>query len=139
MSGEKKMCYSNPAKSLEIARSRLTPEQWAKFEREFNDFCVVQGFNAPHTRAEEWAKWAFFCAKPRPAPPELTDWYPCTTPPGRDGWYDIWRGAQLIEAGLVLASIPERVRFANGKWDRESCESKAGIWPSWDCWRGVKG
>lgn len=60
------ICYSNPAKSLEIARARLTPEQWAKFEREFDDFCVVQGLEAPpvyNSRSKQmhdWAKWAFF-------------------------------------------------------------------------------
>lgn len=135
------MCYGMPAKSLEIARARLTPEAWAKFEREFDDFCVVQGLlealDADH-HAYDWAKWAFFCAKPRPAQLELTDWMPCTTPPVRDGWYDVWRGARLASKGLVLATIPERVRFRDGKWDRESCESKVGVWPSWDCWRGVK-
>jgi len=59
------MCYGSPAKSLEIARSRLTPEQWQRFEREFDDFCVVQGLldalDADH-HAYDWAKWAYFCA-----------------------------------------------------------------------------
>lgn len=70
------MCYGSPANSLEIARSRLTPEQWSRFEREFDDFCVVQGFPAAcegETRTEaeraqtqanalayHWARWAFF-------------------------------------------------------------------------------
>lgn len=58
------MCYSNPAKSLEIARSRLTPEQWAKFEREFDDFCVVQGLpdKWAYWSTYDWAKWAYFSA-----------------------------------------------------------------------------
>lgn len=54
------MCYGNAAKSLEIARSRLTPEQWAKFEREFDDFCVVQGFTWANWYVHDWVKWAFF-------------------------------------------------------------------------------
>lgn len=68
------MCYGNAAKSLEIARSRLTPEQWQRFEREFDDFCVVQGLVKPpehlrHVRRYthellcaqfDWARWAFF-------------------------------------------------------------------------------
>jgi hypothetical protein len=71
---EAKVCYSNPAKSLQLARSRLTPEQWARFEREFDDFCVVNGLVKPpeHLRHVQrythdllcalfdWAKWAFF-------------------------------------------------------------------------------
>lgn len=62
------MCYGSPAKSLEIARSRLRPEQWDRFEREFNDFCVVQGlvraYDGEHDDDLEdrydWARWAFF-------------------------------------------------------------------------------
>lgn len=64
------MCYGNAAKSLEIARSRLSPEQWAKFEREFEDFCAYSGLmidttSTPANRADsmrqfDWAKWAFF-------------------------------------------------------------------------------
>lgn len=56
------MCYGSPAKSLEIARSRLTPEQWKRFEREFDDFCVVQGLPGKLAYFEpyDWAKWAFF-------------------------------------------------------------------------------
>lgn len=62
------MCYGSPAKSLELARSRLTPEQWNRFEREFDDFCVVQGLQRRRIDREDmpggtrywWAKWAFF-------------------------------------------------------------------------------
>jgi hypothetical protein len=56
------MCFGNPAKSLSIARSRLTPEQWSRFEREFNDFCVVQGLpdKWAYWPTYDWAKWAFF-------------------------------------------------------------------------------
>ena len=66
------MCYGNPAKSLEIARSRLTPEQWQRFEREFDDFCVVQGLNEmqlggswDYAIARDWAKLALFCGRQR--------------------------------------------------------------------------
>jgi hypothetical protein len=53
------MTYGNPAKSLEIARSRLTPEQWQRFERKFDDFCVVQGLKY-NGLVLDWARWAFF-------------------------------------------------------------------------------
>ena len=56
------MCYSNPAKSLQIARERMTAEQWTRFEREFDDFCVVQGLpdKWAYWPTYDWAKWAFF-------------------------------------------------------------------------------
>lgn len=56
------MCFANPAKSLELARSRLTPEQWSRFEREFDDFCVVQGMVDEDITSSvgAWAKLAFF-------------------------------------------------------------------------------
>lgn len=63
------ICYSNPAKSLEIARSRLTPEQWNKFEEDFDHFCAYSGFPMPMGKSisapeelvqYEWAKWAYF-------------------------------------------------------------------------------
>jgi hypothetical protein len=38
------MCYGNPTKSLAIARARMTPEQWAKFEADFEHFCAYSGF-----------------------------------------------------------------------------------------------
>lgn len=53
------MCYGNPAKSLEIARARLTHEQWQRFERDFDDFCVVQGLEY-NGLVLDWARWAFF-------------------------------------------------------------------------------
>jgi hypothetical protein len=53
------VCYGNPAKSLEIARSRMPPEQWQRFEREFDDFCVVQGLEY-NGLVLDWARWAFF-------------------------------------------------------------------------------
>lgn len=60
------MCYANPTKSLEIARERMTPEQWAKFEREFEDFCITSGLlsalDADH-HTHDWAKWAFLCGR----------------------------------------------------------------------------
>lgn len=132
------MCFGDPSKSIQLARERMTAEQWARFEREFDDFCVVQGLKY-NGLVLDWAKWAFFCARPRPEPLELTDWRPCTTPPVRDGWYDVWRGAQLMYTGMVILGEPERVRFANGRWDHEASASKAGVFTGWDCWRGVKG
>jgi hypothetical protein len=63
----------------------------------------------------------------------LTDWIPCKTPPIRDGWYDLER---RLNDGSVIQRA-ERVRFANGEWDRESCESKIGVWVGTDYWRGV--
>jgi hypothetical protein len=62
------MCYGEPAKSLELSRARLTPEQWEKFEAEFEHFCDYSGF-APlalggyHDLAYAWAKWAYLCGK----------------------------------------------------------------------------
>jgi hypothetical protein len=64
---------------------------------------------------------------------KLTPWIPCITPPIRDGWYDLER---RLNAGSVIQPA-ERVRFANGEWDRESCESKIGVWVGTDYWRGV--
>lgn len=54
------MCYSDPAKSLEIARSRLTPEQWAKFERDFKVFCDIHGLpdKWAYWPTYDWAKWS---------------------------------------------------------------------------------
>jgi hypothetical protein len=63
----------------------------------------------------------------------LTDWMPCTTPPVRDGWYDVQR--RLSDGSFIQPA--ERVRFANGKWDRMASESKASVWTSMDYWRGV--
>jgi hypothetical protein len=63
----------------------------------------------------------------------LTEWIPCTTPPVRDGWYDLER--RLSDGSVIRRA--ERVRFANGEWDRESCDSKTGVWVGMDYWRGV--
>lgn len=63
---------------------------------------------------------------------ELTPWFPCTTPPVREGWYDVQR--KWADQDLVRA---ERIRFKDGAWDRDSCESKLAIWVSYDYWRGV--
>lgn len=60
------MCYGNPAKSLAIARARMTVEDWAKFEREFDDFCAYSGMPEQHGRPRSryiWAKWAFLSAR----------------------------------------------------------------------------
>lgn len=79
------MCYAHPAKCLDLARARLTPEQWAKFEADFEHFCAYSGFPMPMgsglmwsgltlspmrsiSTAEEldrynWAKWAYLCGK----------------------------------------------------------------------------
>lgn len=56
------MCWGKPRESLEIARARLTPEQWAQFEREFNDFCVINGLpdKWAYWPTYDWARWAFF-------------------------------------------------------------------------------
>jgi hypothetical protein len=62
----------------------------------------------------------------------LSNWIPCTTPPVRDGWYDVHRNMNL-----PLSQPIERVRFHNGSWDRESCKSKVAIWSGYDYWRGV--
>jgi len=37
------MCYAYPTKSLELSRARLTPEQWEKFEADFEHFCAYSG------------------------------------------------------------------------------------------------
>jgi hypothetical protein len=60
------MCAGNPTESLAIARARLTPEQWAKFEADFGHFCDYSGFNEdPFNRnfGWAWAKWAYLCGK----------------------------------------------------------------------------
>lgn len=56
------MCYGSPTKSLEIARSRLTPEQWQHFEREFKVFCDIHGLpnKWAYWPTYDWARWAFF-------------------------------------------------------------------------------
>lgn len=138
------MCFDNPTKSLEIAIERVPLSQWMEFEREFSDFCTVNGLadgsdpeNGIKDEVYAWAKWAYWSARPRQI--ELTGWIPCTLPPVRDGWYDVQRGMRSIEVGFnrQLLGPVERVRFKDGAWDRESCESKIGVWVSWDCWRGV--
>lgn len=63
----------------------------------------------------------------------LTDWISCKIPPVRDGWYDVQRN---LHYGAPLQPV-ERVRFQNGSWDRQSCESKIAIWVGYDYWRGV--
>jgi hypothetical protein len=60
------MCYGDPTKSLELARERTSPEQWAKFEADFEHFCAYSGLLASldtdhHTF--DWAKWAYLCGK----------------------------------------------------------------------------
>lgn len=64
---------------------------------------------------------------------QLTDWIPCKTPPVRDGWYDLER--RLNDGSVIQAA--ERVRFANGEWDRHSSKSEIGVWVGMDYWRGV--
>jgi hypothetical protein len=120
------MCYSDPRKSLALARERLTPEQWAKFEREFDDFCVVQGLadaRGVGVAAFDWAKWAFYCARPRPEPAltaqciaanRLADSYP-----------------QLPYTKRALAAHYERIAIA--MMTDEQAEA------SLERWRGVKG
>jgi len=63
------MCWGDPTKSLEIARERMTAEQWEKFERQFDDFCAINGLEdrrdkkgRPRSR-QAWAKWAFLCGR----------------------------------------------------------------------------
>jgi hypothetical protein len=63
----------------------------------------------------------------------LTDWMPCTTPPCRDGWYDVQR---RLLCGSAIAPV-ERVRFASSKWDWRASESKMSVWVGMDYWRGV--
>ena len=56
------MCYSNPAKSLALAEADRTPEQWAKFEADFEHFRAYSGLQTNLVTPGEytWAKWAFF-------------------------------------------------------------------------------
>lgn len=63
----------------------------------------------------------------------LTDWYPCTTPPVRDGWYDLSR---RLNDGSCIQPV-ERVRFVNGEWDWKASKSKISVWVGMDYWRGV--
>jgi Asp-tRNA(Asn)/Glu-tRNA(Gln) amidotransferase C subunit len=65
------MCYADPKKSLELSRARLTPEQWEKFEADFEHFCAYSGIlmnlrpesvQADHLTFE-WARWAYLCGK----------------------------------------------------------------------------
>lgn len=61
------MCYANPAKSLDLARERMTPEHWAKFEADFKHFCAYSGLDADDWNLDhgviDWAKWAYLCGK----------------------------------------------------------------------------
>jgi hypothetical protein len=65
------MCYADPAKSLELSRARLTPEQWEKFEADFEHCCdhsglrpsVMQGNRAEIASTIAWAKWFYLCGK----------------------------------------------------------------------------
>jgi hypothetical protein len=62
------MSYGNPTKSLAIARSRMTPEQWQKFEADFEHFCVISGLESDgypvSSETVEWARWAYLSAWP---------------------------------------------------------------------------
>lgn len=60
----------------------------------------------------------------------LTEWRLCSDVPSRGGWYDVLRGSEAF--GDV-----ERVRFQDGRWERESTESGVAIWGFCDHWRGV--
>jgi hypothetical protein len=58
------MCSGNPTKSLELSRARLTPEQWEKFEADFEHCCAHSGLKANPLRPEyHWAKWFYLCGK----------------------------------------------------------------------------
>jgi hypothetical protein len=61
------MCYGNPTKSLEIARERMTAEQWEKFEADFEHFCAYSGLERDDWNADhgviDWAKWAYLKGK----------------------------------------------------------------------------
>lgn len=73
------MSYGQPSKSLDLARARLTPEQWAKFEADFEHFCAYSGLvnpaplPAPYHHLDSlvsegrllynFAKWAYLCGK----------------------------------------------------------------------------
>lgn len=64
------MCYGDPTKSLDLSRSRLTPEQWEKFEADFRHFCDYSGLNEmqlggswDYAIARDWAKFAYLCGK----------------------------------------------------------------------------
>lgn len=60
------MCSGNPTKSLELSRARLTPEQWEKFEADFEHFCAYSGLLAEdefNREALTWAKLAYLCGK----------------------------------------------------------------------------
>jgi hypothetical protein len=63
------MSYGSPTKMLEIARARMTPEQWEKFEADFEHFCAYCGVPAERSSllgntAYYWAKWAYLSARP---------------------------------------------------------------------------
>jgi hypothetical protein len=65
----------------------------------------------------------------------VTDWIPCTTPPVRDGWYDVERFNFFDQIWKT-----ERVRFCvEAGWDRRSSDSGIVVWASSDYWRGVAG
>lgn len=60
----------------------------------------------------------------------LTEWMKCSDIPVRDGWYD-------VERHLATSKPIERVKFSNGRWERESTVSGIAIWGFADFWRGV--
>ena len=63
------MCSGNPTKSLELSRARLTPEQWEKFEADFEHCCDHSGLHAKTLigvgsgSTVDWAKWFYLCGK----------------------------------------------------------------------------
>jgi hypothetical protein len=61
------MCSGNPTEMLDLARARLTPEQWAKFEADFKHHCDYSGLdvfnpNLPDGKVA-WSKWSYLCGK----------------------------------------------------------------------------
>ena len=63
------MCNGNPSEMLELSRARLTPEQWEKFEADFEHFCDYSGMHVKTLigvgsgSMVDWAKWAYLCGK----------------------------------------------------------------------------
>jgi hypothetical protein len=54
------MSYGDPFLSIENARAAMTPEQWYRFEAEFEHFKVQKGCEIGIvSRSEQaWARWA---------------------------------------------------------------------------------
>jgi hypothetical protein len=60
---------------------------------------------------------------------QVTEWIPCTTPPVRDGWYEI---QQCYHSGRPTGAVFMK-RYSDGGWDFGGLV----VWVFCDKWRGL--